>query len=245
MASEITRLLSADLHWNREASLAWAAGLLEGDGCILNHRRHSRVTVAMTDEDTVERFAEIVGGTFTGPYLDGTPRKPRWRSSLMGIDRLMDFYEEVEPYLGVRRRARFQEALVGVDTEGRISRWNPAERLWLPWAAGLFEAEGCVSFGQSPIMALVSTDRDVVDRFASIVGGPVYGPYSQPPTELGTPRKDQFCWRLTGRRSEGVAVALRPWLGRRRRSRIDEIFVGRKYYKRPGQRGFLQEHYWF
>lgn len=50
----------------------------------------------------------------------------------------------------------------------------------IAWAAGLFEGEGCISTYQSDStqLTLVSTDYDVIDRFARIVGvGTVSGPF--------------------------------------------------------------------
>jgi hypothetical protein len=42
----------------------------------------------------------------------------------------------------------------------------------LAWAAGLFEGEGCISVIPSGIRLYLSiTDRDVIEKFASIVGG--------------------------------------------------------------------------
>ena len=41
------------------------------------------------------------------------------------------------------------------------------------WAAGLFEGEGCIttsSNGTYPSLQLEMTDKDIVDRFASIMG---------------------------------------------------------------------------
>ena len=227
-----------------DASLAWAAGLLEGDGCISGRGKRTRLHVSMTDEETVRRFADVVRGPMSGPYDNGPRRKPRWNANCSNLDRIMDLYREWEPYLLSRRRARFQEALFGADAGGPIGDPKPATWLWYPWAAGLFEAEGCVSFDGTPAMHLVSTDKDVVERFAEVVGGPVYGPYAQPPSTLGNPRKPQFRWRVSGRAAEAVATGLRPWLGTRRRGRMDEIIIQRKYYKRPGQPCFPGLHLW-
>lgn len=51
------------------------------------------------------------------------------------------------------------------------------------WAAGLFEGEGYISSkrtkGYAIALGLKMTDRDVVDRFGSVVGvGAVRGPYN-------------------------------------------------------------------
>ena len=239
MKSEVSRLLDTHLHWNEEAASAWSAGLLEGDGCIFGRGRRTRILVSMTDEEPVLRFADIVGATVSGPHFLPPPRKPQWGASLCGLEKIEDFFVRIEPYLGERRRARFQEALVGVDAGERITSWEPSDWNWLPWAAGLFEAEGCVTWTNAASITVTSTDRDVLDRFSSVVGGPIYGPYDRPP-----PRKPISRWSVSGRRCAVIATGLRPWLGERRRNRMDEVIRNRIYHKRPGQGVFLQEQWW-
>jgi hypothetical protein len=66
--------------------IAWAAGLLEGEGCISHANGRLFVQLKNTDLWVVERFAEIVDvGTVYGPYrADGSKdahlyrRKPFW-----------------------------------------------------------------------------------------------------------------------------------------------------------------------
>lgn len=226
MASPLKRLLQVNLHWNR----AWAAGYLEGDGCVSGRGTRTRIQLSTTDEDCVERFASIIGGTLSGPHDCGPGRKPQWAASLSGLDSIMAFYVNVEPYLGARRRARFQEALVGVDAGARITGWTPAPRTWLSWAAGLFEAEGCITFSGTSTLTVTSTDAEVLHRLPPLIGGKVYGPYERPP------RKPIFRWIVWGRRSEIVGAALRPWFGKRRRGRVDEVVFQKRYHKGPGQR---------
>ena len=43
-----------------DPSIAWAAGLFEGEGYISKAHNY-RLTVNMTDRDVLERFAQIVG----------------------------------------------------------------------------------------------------------------------------------------------------------------------------------------
>ena len=53
------------------------------------------------------------------------------------------------------------------------------DRESLAWAAGLFEGEGHLRLNKGyPVIAITSIDRELLDRFASVVGfGTVYGPY--------------------------------------------------------------------
>jgi hypothetical protein len=89
------------------------------------------------------------------------------------------------------------------------------------WAAGLFEGEG--SFGLrrngTVLLSLGSTDKDVVQRFHTIVGtGQVS---SRPPGKNGRRKR---LWRVDVIRVEDVlriVDMLYPWLGTRRRAAAD------------------------
>jgi hypothetical protein len=225
--------------------LAWAAGYLEGDGCITGRDTKSRIQLSTTDADCVERFARIIDGTVSGPHANGPRRKSRWTASRSGVDAICKLYTAFEPYLGNRRRSRFQEAILGVSADGPIIGWSPSGWTWAPWAAGLFEAEGCVSFSGTPILELVTTDRDVAERFADVVSGSVLGPYQPPPTALGTRCLPQYRWCVGGKDEvRRVATLFRPWLGARRRRRLQEVLVDQIYRKRPGQATFPDLQLW-
>lgn len=244
VATTISRLLTTGFHWSESASWAWVAGVFEGDGSISGRRTRTRLALKMTDRDVVERFADVVGGTVSGPHPSGAKYKPRWYAYASGETRMIDCYVAMEPFLGARRRARFQEALIGADAEARVTTWVPQRWLWYPWAAGLFEAEGSVSFDSAPRLDLSSTDHDVVARFAEVLGGRVYGPYKQKPSAMGTLRKPISRWVVCGHAAEAAATALRPWLGERRRQRLEDVFVARKFYRRPAQPTFLGFRLW-
>lgn len=94
--------------------------------------------------------------------------------------------------------------------------------LEVAWAAGLFEGEGC--FGSYPRgrkhgtqARLSMTDRDVVERFAKIVGmGTVRGPVDRGNKEW----KPIWEWYVQRASEVRAVVALfRPWLGERRLAR--------------------------
>ena len=94
---------------------AWAAGLFEGEGSITWHTRNTkpgvRLTLKMTDEDTVRRFASIAGeGQVYGPYTDkGRPhQKPHWEWAAVRAS-ARRVAEWLIPLLGPRRRARWEE----------------------------------------------------------------------------------------------------------------------------------------
>jgi hypothetical protein len=101
----------------------------------------------------------------------------------------------------------------------------PDEMDWeadVAWAAGLFEGEG--SFGVrangTVLLSLASTDKDVIDRFRSVVGTGRLS--SQAP---GRNKRNKRLWRVDVVQVDDVLRITRmlyPWLGSRRRSRADE-----------------------
>lgn len=102
----------------RDAELAWAAGLFEGEGTITRMTAKSSQTrfnaaVIMTDEDVLRRFSEVVGlGKLYGPYQPTNPKaKPIWRWTLRRYTELVELYELIGPWMGQRRSARFVSAL--------------------------------------------------------------------------------------------------------------------------------------
>lgn len=99
----------------------------------------------------------------------------------------------------------------------------------LAWAAGLFEGEGWISSQKrNAIIGIQMCDKDVLERFAAIVGcGNIY--YRKPRIysyEVIKSRKEQWSWRL-GRRTDvqRVLAQLRPWLSNRRKERADEVLA--------------------
>jgi hypothetical protein len=96
----------------------------------------------------------------------------------------------------------------------------------IAWAAGLFEGEGCMSlsggpqqYGKQPTVQIAITDRDVLERFVTIVergGVRVYKPDGK--------RKTVFQWSV--KRREDVLYVLGllwPYMGERRREKADEV----------------------
>lgn len=104
----------------------------------------------------------------------------------------------------------------------------------LAWAAGLFEGEGCIHAyhagkrGSGCQMRLGMTDRDVVERFAAIMGcGNIYQPRidrckRSDPRKQG--KKPVHTWCLY-KAPELIAAleALMPWFGERRLKRANEV----------------------
>jgi hypothetical protein len=89
----------------RAESIAWAAGLFEGEGCITMSDGYVVLQLEMTDEDIMRRFDEIVGyGRVYGPYSYSNRRKPYWMWVARG-DAAFGILELLAPWLGERRRA--------------------------------------------------------------------------------------------------------------------------------------------
>lgn len=112
----------------------------------------------------------------------------------------------------------------------------------LAWAAGLFEGEGCFSVSTnkgdrkpkySPSATVVSTDEDVLQRFALVIG---FGTISSRP--LLPKHKPIFAWHVQNfEHFQALVALLWPWLHNRRRTRAKEILLGaRRYFAQPAQR---------
>ncbi len=99
----------------------------------------------------------------------------------------------------------------------------------LAWAAGLFEGEGCITIQKHKIrLQLASSDRDVVERFASVMGiGSLSGPVIRP-TRLSANPKPLWFWISVSSNAELVLRDLLPYLGKRRRERAEHLLALRK-----------------
>lgn len=91
----------------------------------------------------------------------------------------------------------------------------------IAWAAGLFEGEGWAGRNGTTVSLSVNmTDRDVLDRFAVVVGGGnVTGPYDR-----GARRKPMHQW-IAGEREtvRRIFALFLPWMGERRSARLREL----------------------
>jgi hypothetical protein len=99
----------------------------------------------------------------------------------------------------------------------------------LAWLAGLLEGEGCFSMTvrtryKTPytqiVVALTMTDRDVLDRFVSIIGG------HENVREFKDDRPNNsqaWCVHVTGYRAADLMRLVRPLMHARRAARIDQV----------------------
>lgn len=94
------------------------------------------------------------------------------------------------------------------------------------WAAAIFEGFGAATTlndGRDLRLALHTTERDLAERYAAIVGVRLLGPYVEPPTESGAIRRPSFRCNLNGRRAVDALGEMWEWLGNRTRARVTEL----------------------
>lgn len=104
----------------------------------------------------------------------------------------------------------------------------------IAWLAGLLEGEGsfmmCNNRGggktyRYPKIVVGMTDRDIIERVAAIFGTSVYNlpDYTYP--QYQKPRKPAYRAAVQGTKAAELMKALYPWLGARRRAKVDEVFL--------------------
>lgn len=108
-----------------ELETAWLAGLLEGEGSFTsaNGTNGARVSIDMTDLDTLERAHKIMGGKLYGPRNRGN-NKPIWQLVAQG-DEAVAVMQSVLPYMSKRRTEKIKSLLVRAArrlTRSEISR---------------------------------------------------------------------------------------------------------------------------
>src|SRR5439155_41834 len=90
--------------------LIWLAGLLEGEGAFdVSKGAYPRVRVGMTDRDTIERAAALMGAT-PRLSLHPAPASPTWHSEVSGT-RASTLMRALLPFMGTRRSQQIATAL--------------------------------------------------------------------------------------------------------------------------------------
>lgn len=104
------------------------------------------------------------------------------------------------------------------------------------WLAGLLEGEGSFwmitsrdggQYGghkryRYPKIVVNMTDRDVIDRVSAMFGNSTY---KMPPARNYPDRKQQWRAQISGVGAAEWMRRLYPWLGERRRAKIDEVLA--------------------
>lgn len=96
-----------------EAETAWVAGILEGEACWSHHtkaRQRMRIVVVMTDEDIIQRLAEVTGAGNVRPVTKQEDHwKQAWSWSVTAKNEVASINRQVLPWLGERRKAKIVE----------------------------------------------------------------------------------------------------------------------------------------
>jgi hypothetical protein len=97
------------------------------------------------------------------------------------------------------------------------------------WVAGILEGEGCWARRRARAnwwIAVRMTDKDIVDRLASITGVGRISPARPQKTHY----KMAWAWQVSVRaHREWLTVKVWPWMGERRRARIQELWPDVEY----------------
>ena len=106
-----------------------------------------------------------------------------------------------------------------------VSGMTDPPKVEIAWAAGLFEGEGSTVLSPSGVRLQVKmTDQDVLEHLLHVLGGVLNGPY-QYNVPGKPPRKPFWFWSLTGPSVPSVCRLLEPYLGKRRRERMERFGV--------------------
>jgi len=97
-------------------SIEWAAGLYEGEGyCSFVKTKRWKLALKMTDEDVVRAIHKVTGvGNVSGPHhYPSTPNhyKSIYEWAVYKKDDIFKVICDFYPYMGERRRAKFDEFL--------------------------------------------------------------------------------------------------------------------------------------
>ena len=124
------------MKWLRE-ELAWAAGLIEGEGCVSRTQTTERsraynywhLRVASTDLDVLEHLRRVIGfgRIYKQTVKDGC--KPAWQWVIYVQPEVYAVLVAMVDFMGARRRARMLEALREMGARGP---WRKGRRVAPP-----------------------------------------------------------------------------------------------------------------
>lgn len=102
------------------SDLAWAAGLLEGEGSFGWINGYPYVSIEMTDEDVIRRYAglfptrrgrKVMHRKNRNDPFSGNPRKDTWRYEIQG-PYAVGLMMSILPFMGTRRSQKIKSILV-------------------------------------------------------------------------------------------------------------------------------------
>jgi hypothetical protein len=110
------------------AARAWAAGIIDGEGCILSYETVSgmalRVTVRMVHKPTIICLCEMFGGK---PMRVKTTHRTAWQWMRAGQN-AASVIRQVLPYMVTKREEG--HLLLDLASEQRLRGGRPAPRTW-------------------------------------------------------------------------------------------------------------------
>ena len=153
-----------------DVTLAWLAGLLEGEGYFTEFQRSPGFRVHMTDRDVVEQVCLVTHTTIVEELLVKAEWKPLYRATVYG-ERARSFMRLMYPYLGERRRqcvaellsahARYRSNLAKERDEHFNQRYD-RESICLRWAARV-KGESLVSVSKELGIGVESLRRRLTE----------------------------------------------------------------------------------
>lgn len=101
-------------------TVAWLAGLFEGEGSISRasgaSRTGWRLSLTSTDYDVIVTVAQVAGcGRINGPYRRHNSTKDFWTWNLAAASDVLAVLQEMHPFLHERRQARADVAIADLD----------------------------------------------------------------------------------------------------------------------------------
>lgn len=195
----------------------WLSGLLEGEGSWFYCRGRPTLQLQMNDRDVVEHAALLTGGNVGLVMPRGNVRRPSHRLRVPAAH-LAAVTRNVSPWLGIRRTSRC--LWLGLEVIAQ-------QRRTISWLAGLLEGEGCFDVrgakgNRRPCLRvrLGMVDEDVVLCASGFFGGSTVRASSRP----ARPReKTMYYIGWNGAKAEDAMCAVRPFMGKRRSRRVDEL----------------------
>ena len=109
----------------KRADLAWAAAILDGEGCIHAHGTIT-LTVTMCDVESLWRLQRVLGGTVS-PWRSPPGRRP-FRVFHMSGRNAMNAIEKLRPWLGSVKLADFDYAQRIAPHAGKGANWFNREK---------------------------------------------------------------------------------------------------------------------
>lgn len=106
--------------------VAWVAGIIEGEGSFIVEKRRSgayatrvyasaRIQANMTDQDVIERLAELMGGKINLERQKDPNRKDQWRWTLRGYETVRTACTLLRPWMFERRIRQMDHMFAVVD----------------------------------------------------------------------------------------------------------------------------------